>query len=1736
MVQLSAGICNRLAQASPDDHELFNGPHTVQFLSIKKVNAPNQGAIDRYRIIISDGINFLQAMLATQLNSMVSDATIGKHTVAVIEKLTCNYVQEKKLYIILALRVLEATTEKIGDPKAIDASEGASTNANTTPSYPPAPIAPAAASSSRPPVKKEIPVNTAPKGGRGSIFPIEGLSPYQNNWTIKARVTQKSDIRTWSNARGEGKLFNVTLMDDTGEIRATGFNLVVDELYSKLEEGKVYYISKARVNLAKKKFSNLANDYELSLERNTEVEECLETSNLPTIKYHFVPLNGLEEVAKDTTCDVIAIVKEVGPLTEIVSKQNRNITKRELVLVDQSGFSVRMTLWGKQAEQYSAELDSPVIAFKGAKVSDFGGRSLSMVSSSTMAINPDIEECFEIRGWYDSRGAGQSFQAQPTGGGGGFSSGFKREEMRCIADVKEAQLGQQDKVEYFSTRATIMHIKAENIMYPACPTPGCSKKVIDINGSWRCEKCSKSFDAPEYRYTVALAVADYSGQAWLQGFNDVGVAVFGMPAHELVEIRENNEARFNGILHKANCGTFNFACRAKQDEYNTTTDNMPAPVYPRRMRSQSPPLTPSTNNATPTRLKNVYPASPAPSSTSYTPTVTSGSLQQKLNIVTRVAIQGKANQDKDGATIRMYLKNMHSLERQYHFFQVITRPLLLPSMLTVAFIEENVKILTSQVHPLNNHSVPYNFSSTVSPLLHKAARALNLPARSTETFHSAFSIPLSAAASSVSSSRSRSANASVVGSENIPTIDNQYTGHILVSGYNVSYVLPKVFPSRPSNLSETESEGRVQRTRRLSIGDKGSFQFMAAIDMLIPYISRPPRYPYLLSIPVPRCLHNNIKLRIFPPSSASASFASLSSVEEDNSWDLTSDPHVTRSASRPSRSNSYSHFADDESGDCSTAGFSDGFGIQGTFPSTERIRVRWAKPVKTIDVPGGIKDDRGRVGVKEVKGEMTCVVRGKQEAPERVGVEGVLVDVTYKGSCRGVWFPGVATLLGLDVGLETKGSDAYWVGGFPTTWDVNGGVGYMGFDIGASPRQSGLQSRTASLESNNSNDPQFHMSALAQDGPSDQVTRADSSSSSTSSLLRAPLPAHAVNEYSFEGSATSLSSASSSALTSSVSSLPHSSSTESPPGLPITLHININEIIAPAKNVFTFTISGTILIVPRPTSSRLNSTSFADSGEEDENPDPGPVVLPRFTVLAADSESVTTTIRHDIVGSHATVDVYNPTGDYRDAQAKKTVLQKGGFTKCTEGGSRIALRSIGLNGQVKGTRQSFQIQSPSGPRTPTAKTSSLPPVSPEPLRGRTPQVLERKVDGPLTIPAVKASVTPLGLLPAYAVTLSLNVPAHTDFEWLEFGLAQQNSDGPKPPDVSIISAAVEGIPVRHEVSSTSKAETGSLGLAFDKMDAKEWANWVRIHVGAAASGSPLSIDYVVAYRDTPANGKGKSRVKDGSYDILLPSFSIPVSKFEVEIAASVDITSLRSNFAYQYMTDKGRWLLNYKMEPFFYPTASMTIRRRTSGWSSAIKYSLFILTWICALLSCLYVLRMNEQQEIRHTVMHDESILTAQVESNIAPEPITVTVTTIATATATAIVTSTKTTVTTVFVSSATTRQVETTTTLSEPSQPSLPNDKMASVKKETSSHRTDRGSPAATVATESSETPQPVIPSSAPPPLDQYALGLPIQHFLNITWPSHDLHATIDRVMQTLDKVWNILRIAYHYPLAPPE
>ncbi|KAF2598695.1 hypothetical protein F2Q68_00008779 [Brassica cretica] len=107
------------------------------------------------------------------------------------------------------------------------------------------------------------------------VHPLVSLNPYQGSWTIKVRVTNKGVMKNYRNTRGEGCVFNVELTYEEGtQIQATMFNDAARKFYDRFQLGKVYYISRGLLKLANKQFKTVHNDYEMTLNENSEVEEA----------------------------------------------------------------------------------------------------------------------------------------------------------------------------------------------------------------------------------------------------------------------------------------------------------------------------------------------------------------------------------------------------------------------------------------------------------------------------------------------------------------------------------------------------------------------------------------------------------------------------------------------------------------------------------------------------------------------------------------------------------------------------------------------------------------------------------------------------------------------------------------------------------------------------------------------------------------------------------------------------------------------------------------------------------------------------------------------------------------------------------------------------------------------------------------------------------------------------------------------------------------------------------------------------------------------------------------------------------------------------------------------------------------------------------------------------------------------------------------------------------------------
>lgn len=223
----------------------------------------------------------------------------------------------RRVLIILDLEVLNPGTDvghKVGNPVVL--SEGQK----------------AAASAPKPePASKENNSsfnNKAPAAGNSSMVasqsisgqlthPISSLSPYQNKWVIRARVTFKSPIRTWNNAKGEGKLFSMDLMDESGEIRATAFKEQADKFYDMVEVDRVYLISKCQLKAANKQFSKLNNAYEMTFTNETVMQECMdEEASIPAVKYEFKKISELSGLEANAMVGKCGIDTEMGSWSE----------------------------------------------------------------------------------------------------------------------------------------------------------------------------------------------------------------------------------------------------------------------------------------------------------------------------------------------------------------------------------------------------------------------------------------------------------------------------------------------------------------------------------------------------------------------------------------------------------------------------------------------------------------------------------------------------------------------------------------------------------------------------------------------------------------------------------------------------------------------------------------------------------------------------------------------------------------------------------------------------------------------------------------------------------------------------------------------------------------------------------------------------------------------------------------------------------------------------------------------------------------------------------------------------------------------------------------------------------------------------------------------------------------------------------------------------------------------------
>jgi len=377
-----------------------------------------------------------------------------------------------------------------------------------------------------------------------SIFtPLSLLDAYSRSWVARVRCTNKSDLRTYRNAKGEGSFFNCYFQDDSEKIlQATFFNAVCEKFFPLIENGKVYSISQLTVQRASK-FNKTNSNYELMGNKATQITEIEDDSSIPTEKFSFITIGEIKAKAVGSAVDIIGVVSSIEEPVMISLKNGDQKPKSSFHVVDDTGYVIKVDVWGECPELKLITLNQLVV-LKQVVIKEFKNeRNLSLsYNSKIMSDVPKSDRVKELITWRASGGHEKGIKDMKLDSAGGNN---KAEVLPLSVIIERSRELEFDTVgkRYYSAVINVSGF-SKKFYYDSCPTPNCMKKVRETDGGFYCDKCGKEVDSPIPRFMGSILISDHSASIHATVSSDeVGLPIFGQPVDDLKKrVLEDSEA------------------------------------------------------------------------------------------------------------------------------------------------------------------------------------------------------------------------------------------------------------------------------------------------------------------------------------------------------------------------------------------------------------------------------------------------------------------------------------------------------------------------------------------------------------------------------------------------------------------------------------------------------------------------------------------------------------------------------------------------------------------------------------------------------------------------------------------------------------------------------------------------------------------------------------------------------------------------------------------------------------------------------------------------------------------------------------------------------------------------------------------------------------------------------------------------------------------------------------------
>lgn len=402
---------------------------------------------------------------------------------------------------------------------------------------------------------------------------ISSLTTFSTNARLYLKCKMKNPLKNFvaKSTKKDCTLQSYIFADTKGDdIQATAFNKAAENLSKIINEGNIYEIKKANIQLAERSFNTTKCDYRLVFNESTQVIEAPDNGKFGGVKFSVVPLEQIIDFPIGKIIDVFGFVLDDKGFQEFTSKNEKLIKNQRLIIGDDTGCKIDLTLWEPFASQDKTYSMGDIVVIKNVRVREFmGKKNLSTIDSTEIKSSLDAENDSKMRKYYDEHqniAEYREIQGETIATGGAKTPA----ELVFIKDIQntfETDVENKDRP-VFEINATVVKINhSDRNYYIGCAK--CHKKMeTDV-----CTFCSGT--EKKVILTVSANVRDATSSLWIDFFGELAEKFLGIKGEEYESLIKNGNSleENEGLIpinDKVQYHTFSFIGKVKENIYNET--------------------------------------------------------------------------------------------------------------------------------------------------------------------------------------------------------------------------------------------------------------------------------------------------------------------------------------------------------------------------------------------------------------------------------------------------------------------------------------------------------------------------------------------------------------------------------------------------------------------------------------------------------------------------------------------------------------------------------------------------------------------------------------------------------------------------------------------------------------------------------------------------------------------------------------------------------------------------------------------------------------------------------------------------------------------------------------------------------------------------------------------------------------------------------------------------------------